>query len=48
LRGNRSPAGLEFSRETGQVQSKPVIPEEGVPASPGNTNPKPNTTDRTS
>lgn len=45
LGAQRHPAGLEFSRETGQPKSNPVIlsgiGEEGAPSSPANLNPKP-------
>jgi hypothetical protein len=44
LVSNRKPAGLEFSQDTsrdGGVQARPVISEPGMPHSPANLNPKP-------
>lgn len=44
---SRRPAGLEFSHDTGQVRSTPVILDEEMPKSSSNQNPKPSTVSRT-
>lgn len=38
---DRRPAGLEFSSETGQTESSPIIPGKDMPQSLSNANPKP-------
>jgi Cupredoxin-like domain len=46
-RTNRSPAGLEFSDQTGQAKASPIIPEKGMPKTLSNLNPKPPANTRT-
>ncbi len=44
--GSRRPAGFEFTDQTGQVKSTPIITEVGTPSSMANQNPKPSSPSR--
>jgi hypothetical protein len=46
-RSARRPAGLEFTKDTGQVRPNVVVEDTSMPRSPANLNPKPNSTSRT-